>query len=527
MVQTLQNVLPVFHCSPEKYNLKRYFHMLLRKEWIPLAISLIIYLGIVGLFYPPFYTIIDEQAFSQQAVWLLDGKLFVTDPLEAYGTYSDGAKFFTAFPPGTSLFMIPFVLLGFKALFAYGVFVHILTFLVVVLILRRLRLPVVFGSLYLFYPIFVHSSVKLMSEPIATLFFLAGILFYLYSDTHSWKGILVGLCFGVVALIRYHNIVPVLPFYLIPLIRDRRRFLFQCLGFLPFAIIILLFNSVVYNHALNISYTFTFPHLTLDVQLFILIIASAFILLNSFYPFMLFTLAERFHLRLEFALAVGFQVFFYGFMRYFPFPFVSSISWPRVPIESFRYFHIVLPLLIISFTVFISRREAFFRKLVFYSLVVLALVSSVGYLYVNDLQASRISDISDAIYRYSDEGTLIIGFNAAIYHHDLLGKRTYIDGMKPSIPENSLTAYSKIGYPDSLSSIRSHINRANSSILVRVVSQSFKDGINSLSEGTTDIWDEYLAMSQSPRPIYHGIYLVDGPLSSYFDTLEVDIFQLT
>jgi 4-amino-4-deoxy-L-arabinose transferase-like glycosyltransferase len=199
------------------------------------------------LFYPRTFAIVDEDAYLTQAFLFRTGHLsYENSPVPApHMTVSQNGRLVSKYPPGTSLFLLPFTLFGWRAAFVSGLLLALAGTGLVVLILRRLspETDPTWALLYLCYPAVVIFSRTLMSDLLAGTAVLAA--FYCLVRRNGWL-LWSGLLLGFACLVRYSNAVFLPVFVALAMRPAGRRFRSGALaaaGFAPFAALILLYNA--------------------------------------------------------------------------------------------------------------------------------------------------------------------------------------------------------------------------------------------------------------------------------------------
>jgi len=113
-----------------------------------ILIFILIYTLLFFAFYPKFFHYPDEQQYLRNAYLLKQGRLFVEDPLYAYGYLEAPIGFISFYPIGHSLFLLPFTFIEWNFVFIAGFLLHLASFYMFIKILKKLDLPVIFSLLY-------------------------------------------------------------------------------------------------------------------------------------------------------------------------------------------------------------------------------------------------------------------------------------------------------------------------------------------------------------------------------------------
>ncbi|MCX6708322.1 MAG: glycosyltransferase family 87 protein, partial [Candidatus Woesearchaeota archaeon] len=259
-----------------------------------LIVALLIFIALYFAFYPKYYLVNDEHHYVRGAYLLGQGKLWIGDSLRGYHFISDGDRYFPRYPPGMYVLLAPFTWFGFHAMFILGLILHIVGFIVFVKTLRLLKIDIIAGLLYLFYPPFVYYADTLFSDYALTVFILLG--FYFYLKERPTDHFLSGLFFGFSFLLKVYAPVFFIIFYLFALINNRKKFWLMILGAFPFGLMHLGYNWLMYGAPWKIAYDFFYqygqgsnPFVVHNILgVFMKNLLQQLILLILIYPFMLF-----------------------------------------------------------------------------------------------------------------------------------------------------------------------------------------------------------------------------------------------
>lgn len=233
------------------------------------ALYVVTYLAL----YPRTTAIVDEDAYLTEAFLLRSGRVFYDgSPIPApHMTVEAGGHVTSKYPPGTSLFLLPFTLLGWRTVFVSGLLLALSGTALFRLILRRLDAEAnpAGALLYLFYPAVVLFSRTIMSDLLAATLVLAA--FYCLLRRQGWL-LASGFLLGLACLVRYSNAIFAPVFLLLaswptqpwasylasdsrPLRTDSARAIGRGLLFLagiaPLAALILAYNTLAYGSPLS------------------------------------------------------------------------------------------------------------------------------------------------------------------------------------------------------------------------------------------------------------------------------------
>ena len=214
--------------------------------------GLLVYAALFFVFYPRTFAIVDEDAYLTQSYLLRSGHLSyersrIPPP---HMTVNMDGRLVSKYPPGNSLYLLAFTLLGWRATFASGLVLAVAGTLLFAAVLRRLapEADPSFALLYLCYPPVVLMSRTLMSDLLAATTVL--LAFWLLLRPGPWAAIGSGLFLGCACLVRYSNAVFVPVFLVLAVTRPPARLrpaLFLLLGFLPFAALIAGYNQYAFG----------------------------------------------------------------------------------------------------------------------------------------------------------------------------------------------------------------------------------------------------------------------------------------
>lgn len=392
-----------------------------------LLLFALLYVLVFIFFYPPFYMSEDSQIYSRQAYLLMHGKFFITNPLYQY-TYTVGENgFFSKYPVGQSLWLMPFLLLGWNALFLSGLVMHLLGFFVFYKLIKRAGINPLYSLFYLFFPASVFVSRTLLSETASMVLILAGLYFYLRDSKKD--SLLSGVAFGLSFLFRYPNVIAFFPFALFSLIKDRKKFLHLVAGFLPFIGISLIYNFLTYGNPFTIGYSFSGEFNLFSLPLFPFRLFDYIVLLSIAFPLMFFSIfLFRSEAKKEIAAAALLTVLFYSF-------YTATHMEGKLQdvVIGFRYILPIVPFFIFAYAGILEKfLKSFGERFKFkhnYPLALLLLLLVIAYPVISyeqyKIQQNRY-EVFNKIYSETTEGSLLIGGNAESYLSEIFGDRRYI-----------------------------------------------------------------------------------------------------
>jgi hypothetical protein len=206
-----------------------------RTAWL-LVVGAVLYVLTFLALYPRTTAIVDEDAYLTEAFLFRTGRLsFEGSSVPApHMTVESGGRLTSKYPPGTSLFLLPFTLFGWRAVFVSGLLLALAGTALFALILGKLapEADPAWALLYLFYPAVVLLSRTVMSDLLAATLVLAGFLL------------------GLACIVRYSNAILV-PVFLLLTLREAgsrlRLALMLLAGFAPLAGVIAAYNAYTYG----------------------------------------------------------------------------------------------------------------------------------------------------------------------------------------------------------------------------------------------------------------------------------------
>jgi hypothetical protein len=384
----------------------------------------LIYTIVFILFYPSFYASTDEHEYLYNAYLLRSGSLLVEDKtLTPFGLFN-GEGYISVYYIGKSIFLIPFTLLGWRAVFISGLFIHIINVYLFYAILRRFKFDTKATILFLFYPALIWNSRTLGNESLTLTFVLAA--FYFYTLKGKIKYVLSGFMFGIACIVRYETLLAFLSFAAVALFRDRNKLFYLVLGFLPVASFILLFNNTYYGGWLGTGYTLVSSIATvagkktlaglmkyllyggsnLDVNNFVTYI----LMLSLVYPLMIVApfLYNKYGKR-EISLALVVYLLFYShFTGVSTYPILSPVTLTA----HLRYHIPVIGLLLFTYVPFYKdalKRLGIPERPMFWLAVVLLVSGSIYGSYMHDRFLDDRRTVFEQIYSNTEDGALLLG----------------------------------------------------------------------------------------------------------------------
>lgn len=417
---------------PNNQHDKKYFLLAAATSFI------IIYL----LFYPTFYTFVDENEYLRGSYLLSQSKIILREPYKQYRYLPftepcDNDKpcfsemhYSNKYPPGMFLLLLPFTIISWKLGFILSLIAHIASFYLLVKILRKLNINEYFALLYLFFPGIVFFSRTMMSE-LASIFFIL-LSFYFYIKENKKDKIMAGIFTGAAILIRYTNVIFFIALSIAIFLRGLKEakwrfnlgnilnkfaadYLLFLFSFIPFLILLLFYNKYAYNGFLNFGYTLKTSGIGVVLFKSFYTYFKYIGALLVIYPLML--LAPIFYkgkYKLEIILSTYLFLIVFGMQDLFHYDILKNL------IIGPRYMFPVLPLMLIAYFEILSnimdrsinrlKLKTWFSANLFIIFIVMVLfVLSIIITNAQYNYSSNLGSIKDTIYNTLPSGSVIYG----------------------------------------------------------------------------------------------------------------------
>ena len=257
-----------------------------------LIIIAIVFVSFVFLtLYPTKYISIDENQYLANTYRLLTDTMQVEcNTISEYPGfhYAPNNLCVSKYSLGSSFLLFPVVFIGEQYAFVIVFAAFILSGIFFYWIMEELKINKFFIILYFFYPPFVYFSRTLFSEVFSLLFINIFLYIFLTNKNNSrTKDIITGGVIGIATFVRYTNLLIFAAFlgtYLIKY-RDVSKVLHIALGAIPFGIIIMIANKILYGGIFSTGYSMN------NEDVFSISNLSSFpkyiLLLAIMYPFMI------------------------------------------------------------------------------------------------------------------------------------------------------------------------------------------------------------------------------------------------
>jgi len=371
----------------------------------------VVYSVLFFLFFPAFYSSIDERAYVNNSVLLAQGTLFGQGPGESCNSSFTEQGYHSSYFIGKSAFLLPFLAGGIGGVMASGLVIHLLNFFMFYLILKKMKQNVMCSLLYLLFPAFVWGSRTLYPELLVLTFFLAGFLALLYEKRNFL--LLSGALFGIACFVRYDAVLGFAAFFISFLVKDRKKALFFLLGFLPFAFAILCFNQFVYGGPLQSGYGDVLSLASRSVEFgFFAALAGFVVILTLFYPLLLESafLAKYKH-RLAIALVAVFYILFYSRYAVANFLNYDFNAFLFLTIR-LRYLFPAIGMLLVPFSVMLTaqlRKWKRYELPLWTGFIVVFIAGAAALSMVHAGFVGERFSVWEQVYANTPEGSMVIG----------------------------------------------------------------------------------------------------------------------
>jgi len=380
--------------------------MPLSKDDKILVLFAIAFIVIFFAFYPKFYWAPDEHQNLRNAYLISSGRLAIDNPLYSYSYIFNGQEYVSLYPPLYAIFLIPFALAGWQFAFLSGLFFHLLNTFIFYKILKKLKIPAIYALLFLLLPAFVFESKGLFSELSSLSMIMLGYYFYLNKDKRS--SIASGAFFGLSLLVRYTNALALMALGVVMLFKNRKKLVVIAASAVPFVVLLLLYNNLLYGSPLATAYQLT-GLTSFGTELFVVKFLYFVLLLSVIYPLMFFSpLFAKGRLREEAFLSAVFMAGFFSLYRwtYFNWAIEDLVSATAKLIP-------IIFLLLITYTMVFERLLSKanllkHRSKIIVLIALLMLVPAVVVQFELQQKQDLKFDAFQEIYERTEEGSLIV-----------------------------------------------------------------------------------------------------------------------
>ncbi|MEO0123786.1 MAG: hypothetical protein ABIL69_07260 [candidate division WOR-3 bacterium] len=364
----------------------------------PILIGLLLFTAIFFFFYPANTGIVDETAYLSTTYTLQNGRLYYDEAgvNSTPASISINSHLISRYPPGNSILLLPFTKLNYKFIFLRGYILLLLGVILLIAILSHYNLPSYYALLFLFHPSIVLYSRTIMSDLPATIFALAGLLFFIKK-----KYFLAGIILGLSIAIRYPLLL--IPFALWVVLSIKKEFINSIkfligviVGLSPLLIYhISIFNKITGPAGANII---GFSMKNLPVMFF-----QFFLALNILYPLMLLTcFRTKLNEKWYFIFPALIFIIFFSFQYYID----TGKNFIETLIRGQRYMLPVIPFLIIPYSEVLERIK-FFKKILTVLIIVLFFFNIILSI-KHQRFLNKQTYYQNKIYEYTKDADLII-----------------------------------------------------------------------------------------------------------------------
>lgn len=398
-----------------------------------LIIGIISYVVIFFLYYPLIIAFRDESSYLSMAYVLRKGTIFIENTNIPFGSIVQSKGHLAPLHPlGQSVLLMPLTFFGWRSVFVAGIIFHLLGVLFFLKLMRLFRLEnSFFALLYLFFPAFIFYSRTIMCDiPSMTLLLMA----YYFYFKHTGSKFISGLFFGIATLIRFTNILLILPFLIMLIIKaikngEYRKTVEFSLGVAPFIILTAILNFLYYGSPFLTGYAHKFSNCNFfSPAHFLPNFRYYFISLMLSYPFMLLSiLFAKKTKKPEAILSIVLLFFLYSlyfFHDRFPNGFLTYIF-------GIRFLFPVIPLILLLYAEFLNKILQRFSQTAYnltVSFILIFLVISC--IVVNHQHQQFLKGqlaLRDTIYKSTEESSVIIyDGNTTELLQKVWGDRIYI-----------------------------------------------------------------------------------------------------
>ena len=350
------------------------------------------------------------------------------------------------YPIGQNLLLFPFIFLGLKSIFLFGLVFHLINVLVIAKVLVKLKIKPIYSILYLFYPGLVFYSRTIMTEVSSITFILLGLYYYILANENKNKqgyekkniigieknSIYSGIFFSISCMIRYTNVLFFGPFLIVSLFKNRKRFYNLILGFVPIAIIIFLLNFFIYGNLFSTGYGNMINLNRGIVQISKTFIYYIIIFLIVYPGLLISPITYKKKLKLEIIILVAllFPAFSYLNPKIFHYDFIRNL------LIGARYLFPLVPFLIIPYSSLIEKIIKRFKlnyKVLMLIIIIILCFSTICLSKIQNDYTNNLYGVASNIHKRIEEDTIVIGdgFNL-IYFNEYLGNKKFINYNEPT-----------------------------------------------------------------------------------------------
>lgn len=419
----------------------------LKNKSLIIAIAVILYIALFAYFYPQFYLVTDEQIYSQQTQYLLEGSLR-EDNLSNSGSFNvfEGKYAVPRNPIGNALLLSPFLAIGFKFQFVLGALLHLIAFYFIILFLKRYKISEYYALLYLFNPIFLNMSQYIYSDFPSAVCLLIGSYYFTNSRTFlklKYSDIIISsILFSLMILTRYQNVLFILPhlmYAFLEILKHKSQvvkvhYKKSILFAIPFVILggfIGWYNWYQFGNPFSVGYGLLVTLFDVRFSSIVNTFIAHFIMMLVILPFSVLLLF------VDFVKIRDLNLFRYSLWIGLVFYSLSWVSPKGLAILDVLGIRFIFPAFLLFSLVYIVHIEHFRRKskpwlkklfiLAFIGYVVLGIVVSFFAMQVHHDKTDIVKSMSESFYENTPEGSnIILNGQGDIIFHNSFGERNIL-----------------------------------------------------------------------------------------------------
>lgn len=465
--------------------------MVTEKNWYNglTVVVCLLFIGSQILFFPKFYTSIDEHEYLKNAMLLQSGTLNQDDQELACGSVKTTNGFFSNYTAGRSIFTIPFLFLGLFGAMASGIVIHLINFFIVAKIFQKLKINTENALLYLLLPTFVWNSRTLNSELLVLTTFLAAAYFFLSNKSKDYA--IAGFMLGLALIVRADAVLGMIAFSVGAILKSREKVLPLVAGFLVGATVFFIFNLYFYENLLPAKYQEIASARAISggLEHYFETVAFFFVMMAVIYPFMLFVPLKQSQSDLAITtivLAILSAFVYAKFTDVLAFEF----SWQLLPTARIRYIIPAIGMLFLTYPKFyegIIKKHRLPRNLIFYGSIAVLLAGSGWLSYEHSKFVNTRYDVLQQIYANTPDGSLIIGSSddCIYFLNPFLENRRYLSAaesdVKSHFDDSTYFLLLEYGHQKDRTSVRQKIINAERQQIAELI-EKYKQNLTKVFE---------------------------------------------
>ncbi|HLF54673.1 MAG TPA: hypothetical protein VI612_03055 [Candidatus Nanoarchaeia archaeon] len=473
--------------------------------------------------YPSIPQISDESEYFRNAYLLMQGKTIINQEEYTYNYFGEEGRYFSRYPLTAGLFLIPFIILGLKSAFLFGLFFFLLGYYFFIKLLDHNKIDRIWALAYLGYTPFIFHSTTLMVDLPSAALLLGTFYFYAKRNGPMW-----GLLSGLSLLLKTTNIIAIAVLLVFSTIKalkspEKKKSTITALLIISvFIAIMAAHNFMLFGSPLKSGYDFIHNNVTFlfskpdFIQLFIQNITHYAIFLLLFYPLMLILASiPKYDTKKETLWYTAALIIFFSAANNLPSLAISDL------IISYRYIFPAAALLLIGYVKFLNDyvvdRVKLLKKYLPAIIAIIALLLITASIPILDLKqqgSARTHHIVQDIYGNTEDNSLIIGVQEANYFNEYFGNRGYLGYLRPTAFDDSEPIINK--------KIEEYFSAGKSVYLLYFETPyySYKKGVE---DATAKL--DLLKEKHNGTLVYENSYPVRSPF--YTNTMSFKIYKLS